>query len=69
MVNIDFMIGLPYTRCRHDSVWVIMDKITKSAYFLPVHMSYSIKDYTRIYLSDLVKLHGTLLSIVSNRGT
>lgn len=46
----DFVKGLPHTRRQHDSIWVIVDRMTKSAYFLPVHTSYLAEDYARIYI-------------------
>ena len=68
-VNMDFMMGLPRTHHQHDSVWVIIDRMTKSAYFLPVRTSYSAEDYAKLYIRELVRLHGVPLSIISDRGT
>ena len=68
-INIDFMNGLPSSRRHHDSIWVIVDKLTKSANFLPVHTSYTTEDYARLYIQELVRLHGVPLSIISDRGT
>ncbi|PHT83036.1 hypothetical protein T459_11479 [Capsicum annuum] len=68
-VNMDFVTGLPRTRHQHDSVWVIIDRMAKSAHFLPVRTSYSTEDYAKLYIRELVRLHGVLLSIISDRGT
>ena len=68
-VNMDFVTGLPRTHHQHDSVWVIIDRMTKSAYFLPVRTSYSTEDYAKLYIRELVRLHGVPLSIISDRGT
>ena len=68
-VNMDFVMGLPRTRHQHDSVWVIIDRMTKSAHFLPVRTSYSTEDYAKLYIRELVRLHGVPLSIISDRGT
>ena len=65
----DFVISLPHSRCHHDSIWVVVDRLTKSAHFLPVHTSYTAEDYARLYIRELVRLHGVPLSIISNRGT
>ena len=65
----DFVTGLPKTRHQHDSVWVIIARMTKSAHFLPVHTFYSVEDYAKNYIRELVRLHGVPLSIISNRGT
>ncbi|KAF3620240.1 hypothetical protein FXO38_32476 [Capsicum annuum] len=66
-VNIDFVMGLPRTRHQHDSVWVIVDRMTKSAYFFPVHTSYSAEDYAKLYIRELVRLHGFPLFIILDR--
>ena len=65
--NMDFMMGFPQNRHQHNSVWVIIDQITKSAYFLLVHTSYSAEDYAKLYIRELVRLHGALVSIISNK--
>ena len=63
----DFVLGLPLTQHKHDSVWVIIDKLTKSAHFIPVRMNYSIDLLAKLYVKEIVRLHGVLLSIVSDR--
>ena len=65
----DVVMGLPRTHHQHDSVWVIIDKMTKSAHFLPVRTSYSVEDYAKLYIRELVRLHGVPLSIILERGT
>ena len=67
-INMDFVVGLPRTRRQHDSFWVIVDRLTKSARFLPVKVSYSAEDYAKLYIKEIVKLHGAPLSIISDRG-
>ncbi|WMV18469.1 hypothetical protein MTR67_011854 [Solanum verrucosum] len=54
---------------KHDSIWVIIDRMTKSAHFIPVKVSHSTEDYARLYISEVVKLHGVPLTIISDRGT
>ena len=68
-VNMDFVTGLPLTRRHHVSIWVVVDRLTKSTYFLPVHTSYTAEDYARLYIRELVRLHGVPLAIISDRGT
>ncbi|WMV50283.1 hypothetical protein MTR67_043668 [Solanum verrucosum] len=67
-VNMDFVVGLPRTRKRHDSIWVIIDRMTKSAHFLPVKFSFSAEDYAKLHIEEIVKLHGVPLSIILDRG-
>ncbi|WMV45797.1 hypothetical protein MTR67_039182 [Solanum verrucosum] len=64
----DFVVGLPQTRRQHDSIWVIVDRLTKATHFLPVKVSYSAEDYAKLYIKEIVKLHGAPMSIISNRG-
>ncbi|PHT94017.1 hypothetical protein T459_01899 [Capsicum annuum] len=63
----DFLMGLPRPHHQHDSVWVIVDRMTKSAYFLPVHTSYSVENYAKLYIRELVRLLGVPLSIISDK--
>ena len=63
----DFVSGFPLTQRKHDTVWEIVDRLTKSAYFLPVQLDYSMDRLAKIYVSEIVMLHGIPLSIVSNR--
>ena len=61
------MSGFPLTQQKHDSVWVIVDKLTKSAHFIPVRIDYSMDRLVELYLDEIVRLHGVSLSIVSDR--
>ncbi|MCF8701880.1 hypothetical protein L3054_10855 [Corynebacterium sp. MC-10] len=69
IINMDFITGLPRTLRKYDSIWVIVDRLTKSAHFLPVRTTYSAEDYARLYIKEIVRLHGVPLSIISDRGT
>ena len=62
----DFVSNFPLTQKKHDPVWVIIDKLTKSAHFLPVQLDYSMDQLAKLYVSEIVRLHGISLSIVSN---
>ena len=64
----DFITVLPKSRSQHDSIWVIVDRMTKSAHFLLVKTTYSGKDYAKLYLQEVVRLHGVPISIISDRG-
>ena len=64
----DFIVGLPLTSKGYNSIWVIVDRLTKSAHFLPVDTRYSVKKYAKLNFDRIVTLHGVLLIIVSNRG-
>ena len=61
------MSGFPLTQQKHDSVWVIVDKLTKSAHFIPVRIDYSMDRLVELYVDEIVQLHGVSLSIVSDR--
>jgi len=61
--------GLPLLRRHNDSIWVIIDRLTKSVHFLLVHTSYITDDYAKLYIQELFRMHGVSFSIFSNRGT
>ena len=66
-IGMDFVVGLPRTPANHDSVWVIIDRLTKSAHFIPINIRYSLEKQTQLYIKEVVRLHGIPLSIVSDR--
>nr|GEX05136.1 putative reverse transcriptase domain-containing protein [Tanacetum cinerariifolium] len=59
--------GLPRTLSGYDSIWVIVDRLTKSAHFLPVKTTDSIEKLTQLYLKEVVCRHGVPISIISDR--
>ena len=63
----DFVIPLPRTQQRHDTVWVIVDRLTKSTHFLAVRMTFTLEEFYRLYICEIVWLHGVPVSIVSDR--
>jgi hypothetical protein len=67
-ISMDFIVGLPNTSQRHDSIWVIVDRLTKTVHFLPMHTSYNAKKYAEIYLDQIVRLHGVPKTIISDHG-
>ena len=62
----DFMVGLPLTRRKHDSVWVVVDRLTKSAHLLSVRIDYSLDKLAELYIKEIVRLHGIPISIISD---
>ena len=66
-VTMDFVTGLPRSQRGHDAVWVIVDRLTKTAHFLPIRVSDSVDVLSRLYIREIVRLHGVPVSIVSDR--
>ena len=66
-ITMDFVVGLPLTGRKHDSVWVVVDRLTKSAHFLPVRTDYSLDKLAKLYIKEIVWLHGILISIISDQ--
>ena len=66
-ITMDFVSGFPLTQRKHNAVWVIVDRLTKFAHFLPVRLDYSMDRLVELYVSEIFKLHGIPLSIVSDR--
>ncbi|WMV58222.1 hypothetical protein MTR67_051607 [Solanum verrucosum] len=64
----DFVVGLPRTSRGRDSIWVIVDRLTNSAHFIPVNTSYSAERLARIFIRQVVRIHGVPVSIISDRG-
>jgi hypothetical protein len=67
-ISMDLIVGLPNTSQKHDSIWVIVDRLTKTAHFLSVHNTYTARKYAEIYLDQIVRLHGIAKMIISDRG-
>jgi hypothetical protein len=68
-VGIDFIVGLPHTKSGYDSIWVIVDRLTKVAHFIPVKTTYTDAKLAELYMQRIVCLHGVSKKIVSDRGT
>ena len=66
-IAMDFVTGLPRTAAGCDAVWVVVDRLTKCAHFIPIHKKYTLEKLTQLYIRDIVKLHGVPTSIVSDR--
>ena len=63
----DFVTGLPRTRKQHDAIWVVVDRLMKSAHFLPVSNDDSLDKLAQLYVDEIVRIHGVPISIVSDR--
>jgi hypothetical protein len=68
VILMDFIVGLPLTGRRHDSILVV-DTLTKSAHFIPVHTTYQAPDIDRVFISEIVRLHGMPKRIISDQGS
>ncbi|WOG92319.1 hypothetical protein DCAR_0311582 [Daucus carota subsp. sativus] len=66
-IAMDFIIGLPRTKSNHVAIWVIIDRLTKSAHFLPINERFSMDKLIHMYLKEIVTRHGVPVSIVSDR--
>ena len=67
MIAMDFVTGLPHTTGGYDAIWVIVDKLIKTAHFLAVKKTYTTDRLARLYINRIVYLHGVPISIVSDR--
>ena len=66
-ISMDFVTGVPKTFKKNDTIWVVVDKLSKSAHFLPIQQGYSVSKLSEIFLQEIIRLHGTPSSIVSDR--
>ena len=66
-ITMDFVCGLPRTPRKKDAIWVIIDRLTKLAHFLPIRWGSSLEYLAKEYVNQIVRLHGVLVSIVSDR--
>jgi hypothetical protein len=67
-ISMDFIVGLPRTAKGFDSIWVIVDRLTKIAHYLPVKAKYPVIAYAELYIARILSLHRVPKTIVSNRG-
>ncbi|GJU95410.1 putative reverse transcriptase domain-containing protein [Tanacetum coccineum] len=66
-ITMDFITKLPRTKSGHDTIWVIVDRLTKSAHFLAIREDYSTERLARLYIDEIVARHGVPVSIISDR--
>jgi hypothetical protein len=67
-ISMDFIVGLPLIGHKFNSIWVIVDRLTKSAHFIPVHTRYRAEKYAKLYISRILCLHGVPKTIISDQG-
>jgi hypothetical protein len=67
-ISVDFIVGLPMTARKFDLIWMIMDRFTKSAHFIPINTHYDVQKYVEIYVTCVLWLHRVLKMIISDRG-
>jgi hypothetical protein len=65
-ICLDFIVGLPLTAHKFDSIWVIVDRLSKSTHFIPIHTHYDAQKYVEIYIARVLCLHGVPKTIISN---
>ena len=63
-IGMDFIVGLPRTQKGHDSIWVIVNRLTKAAYFIPVRTNYGGEKLAKLYVENIVKFV-VILAIVA----
>jgi hypothetical protein len=68
-ITTNFIMGLLRTQSEYDSIWVIADRLTKVAHFIPVKTTYSGPQLVELYMLRIVCLHGVPKKILSDRGT
>jgi hypothetical protein len=68
-IGMDFIVGLPRTQAGYDSIWVIVDMLTKVAHFIYIKMTYSGAKLVELYMSQRVCMHRVPRKIVSDRGS
>jgi hypothetical protein len=68
-ISMDFIMALSLTAYKCNSIWVIVDRLTKSAHFIPVNTNYNVQNYAEIYIAHVLCLHRVLKMIISDRGS
>ena len=66
-ISMDFVTSLPRAPTGQDAIWVIVDRLTKTAHFVPIKVSYKLEKLAELYIQEIVRLHGIPVSIVSDR--
>jgi hypothetical protein len=67
-IGMDFIVGLPRSQKGHDSIWVIVDHLTKVAHFILVKIAYTADKLADLYIDNILSLHGAPKTIMSDRG-
>ena len=66
-ITMDFIVALPTTTRGHNTIWVIVDRLTKSAHFLPIKETFRMDQLVKLYIKEIISRHGVPVSIVSDR--
>ncbi|WP_163014109.1 DDE-type integrase/transposase/recombinase, partial [Streptomyces sp. S1] len=66
-MTMDFVVGLPRTPSGNDAIWVVVDRLTKSAHFIAIKLSFSVEQLAELYVAQIVRYHGIPKSIISDR--
>jgi hypothetical protein len=66
-ITMDFILGLPKTPTGEDSIWVVVDHLTKSVHFIPIKIKDPMDKLARLYIQHIVRLHGVPSAIISDR--
>ncbi|KAJ0724807.1 putative nucleotidyltransferase, Ribonuclease H [Helianthus annuus] len=66
-IAMDFITKLPRTTAGHDSIWVVVDRLTKSAHFLPIREDFKVEKLAKVYMKEIICRHGTPIDIISDR--
>ena len=67
VINMDLITCLPRTRRQHKLIWVIVYRMTKSSRFLAIKTTYLVEEYAKLYINEIIRLHGVPLSIILDR--
>jgi hypothetical protein len=68
-IGMDLITGLPRTSKGYDSIWVIVDRLTKVAHFIPVKTTYKVSQLAELYMARIVSLHSVPKKIILDRGS
>jgi hypothetical protein len=68
-ISMDFIVSLPMVALKFDSIWVIVDRLSKSTHFIHVNTKYRVEKYAEIYMARGLCLHGVPKTIISDRGS
>jgi hypothetical protein len=68
-ICMDFIVGLLRTLRGYNSIWVIVDCLTKSAHFILISTTYRVRQYVELYMSHIIRYHGIPKTIIPDRGS
>jgi len=66
-ISMDFVMGLPLTASKKNAIWVIVDRLIKSAHFIAIRDSWNVDRLAQIYIKEVIRLHGVPQNIISDR--